>query len=205
MWPTRNDPLDSAIDEVARELTEGQPARGVEFRRRVLARIEGGHAPRRRWRTVWMLSPIAVAAAIVIAVAVFTSSRSSSSKTGRPGTAPETPVAQAFGPAVAVTETPVVQAFPLPLANRGNDLRRGAPTRGTREGGRPAVRGSRPMRPSAIDALAPPAIDLTPLRIAPLDVVAVSPVGSIRVVELETIPPIAVPLLGTEDSQRRFP
>ena len=69
-----NADLDHAIDLVARQMTEGSRAGGPDFRRRVLARIEAGHAPRgnRRgdWRAAWVLSPLAAAAAIVMAIFV---------------------------------------------------------------------------------------------------------------------------------------
>src|SRR3954463_12298410 len=61
--------LDRAIDEVARQMTEGAPLSAAAFRDRVRARIERGDAPRRSWRAAFVLSPIA--AAIAIAVAAF--------------------------------------------------------------------------------------------------------------------------------------
>jgi hypothetical protein len=56
----------------------------------------------------------------------------------------------------------------------------------------------------SIDALAPPRLDLTPLDVAPLDASVTSP-DSIEVEQLETIAPIAVTPLGTDDSQRPRP
>src|SRR5258706_7719113 len=60
--------LNTAIDEVARRMTEGSPAGDAGFRRRVLARIEAGDAPRARWRPLFVIVPFA--AAIVIALVV---------------------------------------------------------------------------------------------------------------------------------------
>jgi hypothetical protein len=66
MWDER---VNIAIDEVAREMTEEAPATDdADFRRRVLARIASDDEPRASWRAAFVLSPIAVAAAIVIAV-----------------------------------------------------------------------------------------------------------------------------------------
>ncbi|MBI3493065.1 MAG: hypothetical protein HY047_14985, partial [Acidobacteria bacterium] len=62
----KHDALDSAIDEAARQMTAGNT--GAAFKARVLARL---HERRSIWRSPWMRSPIAVAALIVVAVAVF--------------------------------------------------------------------------------------------------------------------------------------
>lgn len=59
--------FDRVIDEIARELTAGEP--GAAFRRRVLARIASGARARRRWRAAWMAAPLAAAALIAVAVA----------------------------------------------------------------------------------------------------------------------------------------
>src|SRR5882762_3634303 len=60
--------LNTAIDEAARQMTEGSPTGDAGFRRRVLARIESGDAPRARWRPLFVIVPLA--AAIVIALVV---------------------------------------------------------------------------------------------------------------------------------------
>src|SRR4051812_38268653 len=61
--------VDAVIDEVARQMTNGSPADADTFRRRIVSRIEGGAAPGRSWRAVFVLAPIG--AAIVIAIAAF--------------------------------------------------------------------------------------------------------------------------------------
>jgi len=66
MWPEDEDRIAPAIDAVAREMTEAAPDDG--FRARVLARIDERRRP--AWRSPWVLSPIAVAAAVVLAVAL---------------------------------------------------------------------------------------------------------------------------------------
>jgi hypothetical protein len=63
--------LDRAIDEVARELTAGEP--DGAFRARVMARIESG-ASRRVWST-WVMAPMPIAALIVIALVAMWSYR----------------------------------------------------------------------------------------------------------------------------------
>src|SRR5258708_32857440 len=84
MWDER---MNSAIDEVAQQMTEGSPAAGADFRRRILARIEAGDAPRRSWRAAFGLSPIAVAAVIVIAVFVFRGSERVTERSAQNATA----------------------------------------------------------------------------------------------------------------------
>jgi len=59
--------VDRAIDEIARELTAGEP--GAAFRTRVLARIASGARAQRRWRAAWMAAPLSAAALIAVAVA----------------------------------------------------------------------------------------------------------------------------------------
>ena len=88
----KRDRLDSAIDEVARQMTEAPIAGAVDFRRRVLARIESGGGrdvgPRRAWRAAWVMSTLAVAAAFVLAFAVF---RGGSLTSGSPPSAAPAP------------------------------------------------------------------------------------------------------------------
>ncbi len=111
----KSDQLDSAIDEVARQMTEAHPAGAIDFRRRVLARLESGRdhtaAPPRRWSAALVMSTLAVAAAIVIGIAVFRGGSSKSVSQVSVAPATEIPVAQAFRPAVAVTATPAGQAL----------------------------------------------------------------------------------------------
>jgi hypothetical protein len=66
MWHDDRDRMDAAIDEVAREMTAGAPA--AAFKARVLARISGSRVER-RWQ--WVLSPLAVAALVLIVLAVY--------------------------------------------------------------------------------------------------------------------------------------
>ena len=65
MW---DEDVNTAIDEVARQMTEEVPPASADFRRRVLARIASNEAPRASWRATFVFSPIVLTAAIVIAV-----------------------------------------------------------------------------------------------------------------------------------------
>jgi hypothetical protein len=61
-----NNDIDRVIDDVARELTAGEP--DGAFKARVLARIESGESVRRNWRAAWIIAPLAAAALIAIAI-----------------------------------------------------------------------------------------------------------------------------------------
>ena len=65
-----DEPVNAAIDEIARQTTQTPPGDADDFRRRVLARIAANDAPRRSWRAAFVLSPLGIAAAIVIALLV---------------------------------------------------------------------------------------------------------------------------------------
>src|SRR5438093_12696906 len=58
--------INRAIDDIARELTAGEP--DGAFKARVIARIESGESVRRTWRAAWIIAPLAAAAAIAIVV-----------------------------------------------------------------------------------------------------------------------------------------
>lgn len=165
--------LDRVIDEVARQMTEAElPG---DFRARIVERIEG-RGPRRTWRAAWILSPIAAAA--VVAVAIF--------------------VARGFqprgrGPA---PQTTVTQGAP-PVASSGRE----GPSGSVAEAGpkESALHRTRPRgfpdTTTEIDALAPPRLDMAPLDIEAL------PTESIAVPQLDAIAPIAVEPLPANDER----
>ena len=198
MW---DEPLNTTIDEVARQMTEGAPGDGANFRRRVLARIESDDSPRRTWRASFVLTAIAAAAAIVVALFV--------ARERRPGP---------FGPggmAEPVAQTPQ----PLPAADAAgpNRLRQGdgghaeAPAKA--EG--PALQMTAHAAPDPVvrrpRALGPGVVTTTPaLEPNTVDSIAVAPLGvetlnpeSIHVQQLETIAPIPVAPLDVTDTSRR--
>ena len=69
-----DEPLNTTIDEVARQMTDGTPGDDAAFRRRVIARIESGNTPRAPRRPLFVI--VAIAAAIVIAIMVTRSADS---------------------------------------------------------------------------------------------------------------------------------
>jgi hypothetical protein len=173
--------LNTAIDEVARRMTEGSPAGAAGFRRRVLARIETGAAPRARWQPLFVVVPLA--AAIVIAV-VATRSRPGLSG---PGVTPQPPVVAVAAPEMAGPKGPALQHAAV-NANA-----------------RPAVRGPRPSGPDRTEpAQQIDADGVAPIAVAPLLVDTLTP-ESIQIPRLDAVVPIAVAPLDITDAQRREP
>lgn len=158
-----DEPVNRAIDEAARRMTDGSPADG--FRRRVLARIEANDTPRRSWRAGFVLSPIAVAAVIVTAV-MFMS---------RPG--PLGPGSPAGPKATALQTPPIVAADPTKTAGPAAPPDTAGP-----EG--PALQieldpndlASIAVAPLAVDTMTPDSIQIprldaiTPIAVAPLEI-----------------------------------
>lgn len=182
--------LNRAIDEVARQMTEGAPAEVAAFRRDVLARIAAGGSPRRSWRAAFVLSPIAVAAALVIAAWAM---RGGDTR----------PIATPAGAIAGLAE----HARTLP--ERAGTGRAGS--------GLASPETARPHRLPAIGAsladargaLAPreaePRLDpndVASIAVAPLAVDMLTP-DSIQIPRLDTITPILVDPLDTTDPQRR--
>jgi hypothetical protein len=174
MWPDDNDRIDAAIDAVARHMTEGAP--GADLRARVIARIR---ERRPVWRSAWVLSPLALAAVVLVAVALNHGWRANRADTrarearselsGRDGnsqaSAPQTAPAGAAhpqepGPPVQVDAIPASPFVPQPVAER-------------RHREKPDSVGPHPPAaaatiPSDIDALAPPPLDVDSIAIGRL-------------------------------------
>jgi hypothetical protein len=157
-------------------MTGGSPAPG--FRRRIVARIEAGDAPRRSWRAAVVLTPLAATAgAIVFAMFVAQSNR-------HPG-AEHAPPLQRESPGTAPLVAAEVVAPVAVVAPR-------VPRRAVRNAGR--------------TGLAPPetATPLEPITVAPLTVGALSP-DPMPIERLGAIVPITVAPLEIPDTQRRHP
>jgi hypothetical protein len=175
--------LDSAIDDVAREMTAGAPH--ASFRAQVVARIENETVRRSpfdllRSQFVVLGSAFAGAALLAIAVIEFRGS-------------PQQPAAQvAVAPAAGPRERGPAEAgrhvAELPPAEAGRRIAHRSPA--------PASVNS---RFSAIDDLAPPALDVNSITVA-----ALSRPASIEVDDLQTIAPIAIaPLSAGDQGERR--
>jgi hypothetical protein len=184
---------DRVIDEVAQQMTDAQPP--ADFRARVLARIIEGQSPRSTWRAAWILSPVAAAALIVVAIFVARGVQPRDRQLDR-----------GANQTVGAKPDTTVQRPPSPLGGFGGTEKPNA----TYESGS-ASRVRLPPSPqrgfggtgkadstdaiSEIDALAPPR-----LEVAALDVEAL-PTASIAVPQLDVIAPITVAPLPTDDER----
>jgi hypothetical protein len=183
--------LNTAIDEVARQMTDAGPGDAADLRRHVVARIEAGDAPRERWRAAFVWSPLAVATALAIVFFVARSFESGDVRrpgpSDTPGTSlPSSPIAAAAQPKQRSAQRPTPEAT-VPAARRNAEHRTGS--------FEPAAAGT------MLDEPAPP---IEPLDVAPLTVDALRP-DPIPLEQLETIAPIFVAPLDITDMTRRDP
>jgi len=172
--------LDRLIDDVAKQLTAGQPS--SDFRARVIARLD--RSPRLAWWASWMAVPLGAMAVAMIALAV-----------ARPFMGRET------APAAPTPDTTTVRLPPSPPSGGFGETRKPDTTYGSQQGTRVATAGRR-QDPStgaaaAVAALAPPQLDVPPLGVEAIGIEAL-PSGSIAVPQLDAITPIAVEPLPTD-------
>lgn len=183
--------LNTAIDEVARQMTDPEPGAAADLRRQVVARIEAGGVPRERWRAAFVWSPLAVATALAVAIFVARSFQPGDLRrpdpSGTPVTSlPSSPMAAAAQPEKTSTQRPAPEAT-VSAAQRNAEHPAGS--------FEPAVAGTMPHEPA-------PAIE--PLDVAPLTMDSLRP-DPIPVEQLETIAPILVAPLDITDMTRRNP
>src|SRR5262245_57659332 len=177
--------IDRAIDDVARGMTAGEP--NGALRARVMARIAG---PQRAWwRSPWVLSPLALAAIVMIAVVVW--DRESDR-----------------GPEKAALQRRpfTIAAFTMPSSRRSslefNASESGRPL-ATHEPDAGLTPGTTYARESAVAALAPPPLDMPSIALGQLAVERITPGETIQLPELETITPITVAPIGDPQGERR--
>ncbi len=183
----RDEQIDRAIDDVAREMTAGEPH--GDLRARVVARLDAVGAARRAHEPARAARRLAFAGiAIVAAVVAFRERRPML----RPAPDATAAVRHAdAGRLIAEMAGTAHGAAPQATAvsPRPSAIRAAAATRDRRD---------RPRRftiaPSPIDALAPPAV-----AVAPLPVGADLDADPIDVAPLDPIAPIAVAPLGEGD------
>jgi hypothetical protein len=201
MWPDdggNGAQIDAAIDEAARRITDGAP--GVDFKARVLARLGEREPGSDRRRLAWMLAPIAAAVIIsFIIVGRFVDSGDRGSD--HPATQSQSMQTVRQQP----QPTPAASAAQSPTRQTPTSVRLKPDTTYATAGSRRSPGDSREPRVarSEVDALAPDALDVESIRLAPL-----AQAASIRVAPLDTIDPIAVAPLATldiDDPQRREP
>jgi hypothetical protein len=176
--------LNTAIDEVARRMTASAPSDRAAFRHRMLARIEGGGAPRRLWRTSFVLTPIAVAAAITIAVFVAREPQ----KTISPA-----PDRTATAPVIVPPQTTAPEG---PSASAHSAAPRASARLTAARESAPPERGI--FAPAPLEQN-----DVASIAVAPLVVDTMSQ-ESIQLERLDAIAPIAVAPLDAIEEQRRY-
>jgi hypothetical protein len=164
--------LDRSIDEIARQMTEGEPP--GDFRARVLAQL--GDRPRRTW-TIWTLAPVAAAALVIVSIFVMRSFRPH-----------ERAALQPSSPSSVARAAPPVES-----ARRPDPSQPGAEAGPSGPAPRLAQQRGHTYATTEIDALAPPRLEVAPLGLEVL------PTASIAVPQLDAIAPIAVePLPANE-------
>ena len=183
--------IDRAIDDVARRLTAGEP--DGAFRARVMARIESGERAR-RWPGAWIMSPLPIAALIVIALAAAWSYRSPQRLALQP---PEGVALQQETIARGEAPVQVVQPVPPGRSPATFALRAPVPTERLALPSPARPPRARAMQPSEVGALAPPLLNVPSIALAPID-----RGDSIQLPQLEPIAPIALVPLPVEPENR---
>src|SRR5258706_11825567 len=150
--------LDTAIDDVAHEMPS-LPAR-ADLAARVTAHIEAEAAsPRRRWSFIWVMSPVAVALVLILAVVVERETRR-----------PATPLrSEPVRPEAIV---PAQDTPPVTIPAAADDA--------------PRIQARAPRSAAAAQ---PPAFDVTPLEIPSIQLgsLSVSPIARGEAIEIEPI------------------
>jgi len=180
-----NDRIDTAIDDVARQMTDGVP-RG-DLKARVLSRIEEPAAATWPWRLVWIAAPLA-AAVIIFLVFAARFDRGSENRGPQPavarGSDQPLPPAPRQEPAQALNQPEAVRPRAESVVSRSTIA---TPPR-------PAG------APSNVEALAPPRLEVPSIALPSMAIGAI-PTTSIAVDPLETITPMAVAPIGEGDRQ----
>jgi len=189
------DPLDAAIDAVAREMTAGEQAGAADFRGRVLDGIDRSAAAGAWWRRAWVAAPLAAAGAIAIAVVMF-----QGTVRPKPDTT-DAPMTVRLKP--DNTEPPTVRR-PPDTTDAPTKGRRRAPVEVAQSGPERRSSAENPQGASVLAAVAPPPrLAIAPIDVAPLGAARLEAADSIQLRRLDAITPIDVMPLGLDDSQRR--
>ena len=181
------DRIESAIDEVARDMTSGEPGPG--FTTQLLARIESGDAPRRAWRAAWTMAPLVGATAIAIAMVV--------ARGVQPGDHAIQTSTRHAGTPLTIRQNPDTTLAPaIAAALPGGVVKTGKPDTSVTATSSPLA------RRGFAGATNPDATDIPRLELRRLAVDALTQ-PSLAADPIGTISPIDVAPLGTDDIQRR--
>src|SRR5262245_49907108 len=171
--------LDRLIDEVARQMTEGDPS--SDFRARVIARLD--RPPRRAWWTSWMAVPLGAMAVTMIALVVARPFKDRDRGAGPP------------------------PRHSTQAAKKENGLGETGKADTTHDGPRATrvAAAGRRQNPSSgaaaeVAALAPPPLDVPPLGVEAIGINAL-PTDSIAVPQLDAIAPIEIAPLPADDGR----
>jgi hypothetical protein len=192
--------LDRLIDEVAKQMTAGQPS--SDFRARVIASFD--RHPRRAWWTSWIAVPLGAMAVTMIALAVARPFMGRDRGAESPALGPSRQAVKSeTAPPAPTPDTTTVGLPPSPPGGFGGT---GKPDT-TYEGPRgtqftAAGRRQDPSRNAAaeIAALAPPPLEVPPLGVEAIGVAAL-PTDSIAVTQLDAIAPIGIAPLAADDAR----
>ena len=203
--------LDRVIDDVARQMTAGQPS--SDFRARVIAGLD--RRPRRAWRSLWIAVPLGTLAAAILVILVARGFSTSAphrmqratvdapkreERVGgqlrdrgpeRAALRPNSPTATAPSPAAPTPDTTTVR---LP-ADATYDGPRG--TRVAAAGRRQDPSGG---AAAEVAALAPPPLEVPPLGVEAIGVAAL-PTDSIAVTQLDAVAPMSIDPLPTHEAR----
>jgi hypothetical protein len=190
--------LDRLIDDVARQMTAGQPS--SDFRARVIASLD--RPPRRAWWTSWIAVPLGAMAVAMIALAVarpFKGDRGASPGPRQSSQAAKTETV----PTAPTPDGTTVRLPPSPPRGFGGTGKPDTTYEGSRQGTRVAAADRRrnPLSGAVlIEALAPPPLEPPSIGVQALGVDRLL-TESIAITELDAITPIAVEPLPTDDER----
>ena len=179
--------LDRLIDDVARQMTAGQPS--SDFRARVIAGLD--RRPHRVWRSLWIAAPLGTLAAAILVILVARGLQPRDRGPERAALRPNSPAATAPSPAAPTPDTTTVR---LP-ADATYDGPRG--TRVAAAGRRQDPSGG---AAAEVAALAPPPLEVPPLGVEAIGVAAL-PTDSIAVTQLDAVLPMSIDPLPTNEAR----
>jgi hypothetical protein len=184
-----DDGLDRLIDDVARQMTAGQPS--SDFRARVIASLD--RRPRRVWRPMWIAAPLVATTAIVLAMVVARPFKGRDRGTESPAIRQSSQAVSAETAAAAPTpDTTTVRLKPDTTYGEAHE-RPGVAAAGRRQD---LLSGAA----ATIDALAPLPLEPAPIGVAALGIEAL-PTESIAVRQLDAIAPIGIAPLPADDAR----
>ena len=176
--------FDAKIDEVAREMTRGElPA---DFRAHVIARIESDDE--RGWtrRPAWVLAPLAVAAAVLLAVFVVRSPWRSEQRVSQEV---REQVTREIGPKADPTDATNTSRTPATVRPKPDTAYAGRTPAATYQGGVASDLSPAPIQIESIDVEAMESMEVAPLSVDAME--------SIDVPRLD-VAPLEVPAIAGE-------